>query len=371
MKISLPFFSKSAPGGIPWSGVVSAALLPGEEVIAQLKLDLSDDLRFADGHAALTTRRLLAWVDVLPENGRTIIEPTFSWELGQIESTLCRQHLGAGFLDVVGSERLLKRLRFSATEFAAADNFSKEVNRNLSGHALHGSTLSQTVCPSCGALLPADDPVCQTCKPSAQLPPAQSLFRLLRFARPHKWWILLGLVLMVLGQLAALTTTYLTIPLIDKVLVPQVKDPSKPFAWTLFLQCLGGMLAAAVLAWLFRWMRAYILAQTSERVAADLRNYTYAHLQRLSLEFFGGKRTGDLMSRLSSDTDRINNYITLTLIDFITNVIMIVLTTIILFSINPWLTLSYVDPLSVHHLDYLRHSRTIAAWLFARKPSMG
>ena len=33
---------------------------------------------------------------------------------------------------------------------------------------------------------------------------------------------------------------------------------------------------------------------------------TYAHLQKLSLEFFGGKRTGDLMSRVGNDTDRIN-----------------------------------------------------------------
>ena len=40
-------------------------------------------------------------------------------------------------------------------------------------------------------------------------------------------------------------------------------------------------------------------------VSADLRTRTYAHLQRLSVEFFGGKRTGDLMARLSTDTDRI------------------------------------------------------------------
>ena len=39
----------------------------------------------------------------------------------------------------------------------------------------------------------------------------------------------------------------------------------------------------------------FVLAWISERVAADLRNQTYSHLQRLSLEFFGGKRTGDLI----------------------------------------------------------------------------
>lgn len=343
MKISLPFFSKAAQKATPWPGVVAAALLPEETVLAQLNLDLNDDLQFAAGHAVLTSRRLLAWVDVSLD-GKGPGEPTFSWELSQIETTNCRHHLGAGFLDVVGQGRLLKRFRFTAAEFSIADIFSKEVNRNLAGHAMQGAEASQTICPSCGAVLPADDPVCQVCKPSAQLPPAQSLLRLLRFARPHKYWIGLGLVLMLLGQFAVLTTTYMTIPVIDKVLVPAVTERGGKVEWELLLKYLGMMLAAAIFAWLLRWARSYILAQTSERVAADLRNHTYAHLQRLSLEFFGGKRTGDLMSRLSSDTDRINNYITLTLIDFVTNCIMIVLTTIILFSINPWLTLATLTP---------------------------
>ena len=52
----------------------------------------------------------------------------------------------------------------------------------------------------------------------------------------------------------------------------------------------------------------------SERVAADLRNVTYEHLQRLSLEYYGGKRTGDLIARLSSDTDRICNFLSINLL---------------------------------------------------------
>ena len=56
-----------------------------------------------------------------------------------------------------------------------------------------------------------------------------------------------------------------------------------------------------------------MLAWVSERIAADLRNKTYAHLQWLSLEFFGGKRTGDLISRIGSDTDRICNFLSVNL----------------------------------------------------------
>ena len=66
-----------------------------------------------------------------------------------------------------------------------------------------------------------------------------------------------------------------------------------------------GFAGAAVLTWLLAWGRTYVLAWVSERIAVDLRNRTYAHMQSLSLEFFGGKRTGDLISRVSTDTDRI------------------------------------------------------------------
>src|SRR3569623_2382829 len=70
-------------------------------------------------------------------------------------------------------------------------------------------------------------------------------------------------------------------------------------------QLLAGQLASALLAWGLGWARTYILALVSERIGADLRTTTYEHLLRLSLEYFGGTRTGDLMARIGSETDRI------------------------------------------------------------------
>src|SRR6185369_14994028 len=82
-----------------------------------------------------------------------------------------------------------------------------------------------------------------------------------------------------------------------------------------------------------------------ERIGADLRTTTYEHLLRLSLEYFGGKRTGDLMARIGSESDRICVFLSLHLLDFATDVLMIVMTAAILFSINPWLALITLIPL--------------------------
>ncbi len=47
----------------------------------------------------------------------------------------------------------------------------------------------------------------------------------------------------------------------------------------------------------------------------------FSHLLRLSMEFFGGKRTGDLMSRISSDTDRICQFLSVNVVDFANDVL--------------------------------------------------
>ena len=84
------------------------------------------------------------------------------------------------------------------------------------------------------------------------------------------------------------------------------------------------------------------------RIAAkreDLRTTTFEHLLQLSLDYFGGKRTGDLMARIGSETDRICVFLSLHALDFATDVLMIGMTAVILVSINPWLALVTLLPL--------------------------
>jgi energy-coupling factor transporter ATP-binding protein EcfA2 len=62
----------------------------------------------------------------------------------------------------------------------------------------------------------------------------------------------------------------------------------------------------------------------------------------LSLEYFGGKRTGDLIARISSDTDHLCSFLSDTLIDFITDVLMIVSTCVVLIMLDPLLAVAAI-----------------------------
>jgi ATP-binding cassette subfamily B protein len=132
-------------------------------------------------------------------------------------------------------------------------------------------------------------------------------------------------------------------PLMDDVLIPYQNGEHIDIG--LVYLYMGGLLGSALLAWGLGWAKTYVLALVSERIGSDLRTSTYEHLLKLSLEYFGGRRTGDLMARIGSETDRICVFLSLHLLDFATDVLMIVMTAFILFSINPWLALATLIPL--------------------------
>jgi ATP-binding cassette subfamily B protein len=136
---------------------------------------------------------------------------------------------------------------------------------------------------------------------------------------------------------------YLTIPLMDEILIPFQNGKSiDPWhvVWLLL-----GLLGAALAAWGLNWARTYLLALVAERMGADLRTTTFEHLLQLSLDYFGGKRTGDLMSRIGSESDRISVFLSLHALDFATDVLMIGMTAVILVSINPMLAAVTLLPL--------------------------
>ncbi len=318
-----------------WSAAIDRALRPGEKVIAWFETDLNVELRFAHEAVFLTPQRLIA----LSSSGQDQVR---EWRLPADLTLLTRDFATVGGLELVDSHNRLAVWRYTTARSAAAQRFAHRFEVARVGHANGDGGLGAGVCPSCGGVLNTDDGACPECTPAAAPPPVSSLLRLIRFAKPRLGMIVLGFVLTLAGTVASLAPPYLTMPLFDKVLIPH--QNGLPVDPTLVYWLLGGLAGSAILAWLLDWARTYVLAWVSERISADMRSRTYAHLQQLSLEFFGGKRTGDLMSRVSSDSDRICNFLSLNLIDFLTNILMIGLTAVILLSINPWLALVTLSP---------------------------
>jgi ATP-binding cassette, subfamily B, bacterial len=319
---------------------IQAQLLPEENVQTVLEVDLDAQLRFGRGWVVVTQKRLLARDPQSPQ--------CQAWPFRGDLRLQHHDHAGVGHLQLVDEQGRLAHWSYTLGQNLQAlrlvDEFARQVAGQRSGQA--PAKAAGHECPTCKALLDPDQDECPVCAKVILAPPSTwNLLRLWRFARPYKGQLILGFVLTLLGTAASLVPPYLTMPLMDDVLVPY--QSGKSIDPVLVAWYLGGLLLSAIVAWGLSWAKTYILALVSERIGADLRTATYEHLLRLSLEYFGGKRTGDLMTRIGSETDRICVFLSLHLLDFFTDAIMLVMTAVILFSINPWLALATLVPLPV------------------------
>ncbi|MBI2307892.1 MAG: ABC transporter ATP-binding protein [Rhodocyclales bacterium] len=321
-----------------WQSLLDPLLAAGETLLAWLETDLDARLHFATGLVAITDRRLIACAP----GASACVE----WPLAAGLSLTHHDHAGVGTLELVDTSGRLACWRFTLGENLAAlrvvAQFEQQMHTLLTGQP--PEVEEEAVCPRCKAPLPPGEDECPICVRELQTPPSTwVLFRLWRFAHPYRWRLLAGFLLTLASTAATLVAPYMSMPLMDNVLIPY--QNGKPIDRGLVTLYLGGLLGSALVAWGLGWARTYILALVSERMGADLRTSTYEHLLALSQEYFGGKRTGDLMARIGSETDRINIFISLHLLDFATDVLMITMTAVILVSINPWLALVTLLPL--------------------------
>ena len=133
-------------------------------------------------------------------------------------------------------------------------------------------------------------------RPAAASP--KSLSGLLPFLRPYRGRIALALLFLVM---AAVST--LVFPIALKSLVDQGMVAADPNARLMALR--GHFLALFAVGaglGLFSALRFYAVTWLGERVTADLRNAVYAHVVRQSPEFFETNASGEVLSRLTTDT---------------------------------------------------------------------
>lgn len=89
----------------------------------------------------------------------------------------------------------------------------------------------------------------------------------------------------------------------------------------------------------FSFVQSYLLAGVGERIVHDLRTSLYNQIHRLSLDFFARERVGDLVSRLSNDTNQMRTSLTTNLASLMSQIASLIGALVIILIINPRLTL--------------------------------
>ena len=312
-----------------------------------VEIDLNQQLHFAKSILILSekTSHDFARIDQIHESGH--LEGT--WQIPPGAYFQHSDHAGVGHLTILSPQGRIQAWHHTLALNPSITQFKENCTVLLSQLDLSNRLDFEKIgphltCQICQNPIAQDQEKCLYCDPETEIPPSTlTLFKLWRFAKPYKKELILGFILTLLSTGATLVPPYITMPLMDDVLIPFQKTQVMDFELAGIY--LAGLLLAASCAWGLGWWKTYILALVSERIGMELRTKTFQHLLHLSLEYFGAKRTGDLMTRIGNETDRICIFLSLHLLDFFTDMLMLLMTAVILISIDPLLAAVTLLPL--------------------------
>lgn len=120
-----------------------------------------------------------------------------------------------------------------------------------------------------------------------------------------------------------------------------------------------GMIGIPIVNALIGLGQRYLSATIGEHLIADLRNSLFSHLHGMGLRFFTHSKTGELMSRLNNDVVGAQSALTGTFVTVISNVVTVLSTLVIMFSLEWRLTLLSVAILPLFILPTRRVGRVL------------
>src|SRR5215467_5725656 len=158
------------------------------------------------------------------------------------------------------------------------------------------------------------------------------LRRVLAYFRPYWSHALVALLTIVVGSALGLVPALVTKTLIDRVLRPGASFE------TVALVVVAGVLAGLGEGFL-GVLRSYIQNVIAQGIMYDLRNQLFGRLVDQSIAFFTRVKTGDILSRLSSDVSGIQSVVSDTLFSLLTNAFLIGSTVVLMVYLDWRLTI--------------------------------
>ena len=177
--------------------------------------------------------------------------------------------------------------------------------------------------------------------PRRRLPPPTALKRLLPLIRPHRTALAIAVVCLIASTAASLAFPRLTGWLLDAAFLQGGRARLDAKA----LELLGVVVVQAVL----NYAQAYLLSATGERAVAGLREALFGRLLDMPPGFFAERRTGELVSRLTTDIGLLQGTLSHQIAEFSRQILTLVGGVTMLVIVQPRLTLTALAavPISV------------------------
>lgn len=181
----------------------------------------------------------------------------------------------------------------------------------------------------------------------------ETLARVLRFAKPYRWYLLAALVSAVLSVSLTLYAPVLIGRGIDQIIAP-----GKVYFDNL-LPILIEFGIVAVLAAIFQWLLTLCTNIVTYKTVRDLRSAAFEHMEELPLSNIDSRPHGDIISRIINDIDSVSDGLLQGFSQLFTGIITIAITLVYMLAINfkVGLVVVVITPLSLFVASFIaKHS---------------
>lgn len=316
---------------------IQGLLSPGEDELICVSADVRRDGRYGTRWIVVTANRIV----IISEDAA---DDVVNIPIEDVASVRTEPLVGGGRLEI---ERKAIPTAFVPYSNSMAVKFS-EVARGIEQLRKQesfqiDSQLERTRCEKCGRLLPEKDGICPAC-----IQRLATLRRIGSYLMPYKWRAALLAMASLIGTLTEILPPLITRHIVDDALVPAkgstigMEERLTLLGWLVL-----GLVGVRVLGWCAEWVHGWTVTWLGARVTADIRSRLYRQLELLSLQFYDKRQVGAVMSRVTRDAGRLQDFLVDGMPYLIINGLMIVGILVFLFLMSWRLTLYILLPIPI------------------------
>ena len=305
---------------------VSRSILePQEDVLYAFLVDMTLEGDYRPSWVVLTNLRLLT---LTAEDGSLV----FELPVESLQSLEVVHRVGNGMIYGLTEDARLSVARFSRRCSMEVEEFLEEMEAVIDSTGVapdfqRTATKARLVqrrrleresnrCPQCGRVMRRR--VCMYCLQKRKL-----IRRVFQYLKPYRLAAVASTLLLIGNGALSMVQPFLTGKLVDEVLIQH--DLVRLRLMVLFLG------SAHLLNAILSGTRTYLITWLGQSIVRDMRSDVFGHLQHLPMEFYDSVRTGAIMSRVTNDTQNLQNFIVRSAQDLLYEIVMCIGVGIILF----------------------------------------
>ncbi|MDP6037656.1 MAG: ABC transporter ATP-binding protein [Candidatus Latescibacteria bacterium] len=315
---------------------------PNQETVhIQVATDLDASLNYGAQWVVVTDQQVL----VIPEAGAN---GTQTVDIGEVAEVKVEDRVGSGTLELMQKEGPTVRVPYSRSLTAKFADVADGIRQLKEREPLELPTeLEHTHCESCGRRLPEKNGVCAAC-----LKKWATFRRIVGYMAKYPVRMFSTIGLTFLSAFWALLPPKVTQYVIDGVLSPGWAQTEIPLiASTDRIERLGLLIGGLIIVRVLIWMTEIAMEALSRslglRAIGDLREELYRAFQLLPIRFYDRRKVGALTSRMTNDSERMEEIMTYDFYFIFSNALLFVGIMGFLLWMNWQLTLFVLAPIPV------------------------